>query len=101
MSILKYFKRTDSKSRLSESVLPDPTGPLSSSISSGAIASANERVANVIDISAGSKKGSRGPYQILTSAQKLLVARRASEYGTTAAIKRNNTRIQNCRGLRG
>ena len=87
MSILKYFKRDDSKFRPSSSVLPDPTGPLSSSISPGAIDLANERVADVMDASVGSKKGSRGPYQTLTSAQKLLVARRAAEYGTTAAMK--------------
>ena len=87
MSILKYFKRVDSKSRPSASVLPDPTGPLSSSISPTAISSANERVADVIDASVNSKKGSRGSYQILTWAQKLLVARRAAKYGTTAAMK--------------
>ena len=81
MSILKYFKRVDSKSRPSASVLPDPTGPLSS------IDLANERVADVMDASVDSKKGSRGPYQTLTSAQKILVARRAAEYGTTAAMK--------------
>ena len=56
MSILKYFKRTDSKFRPSASVLPDPTGPLSSSILMGAITSANKRVADVIDTSANSKK---------------------------------------------
>ena len=66
MSILKYFKRVDSKSRPSASVLRDPTGPLSSSISLAAIASANEQVADVIDASVGSKKSSRGSYQILT-----------------------------------
>ena len=66
MSILKYFKRVDSKSRPSASVLQDPTGPLSSSISLAAIASANEQVADVIDASVGSKKSSRGSYQILT-----------------------------------
>ena len=62
MSILKYFKHVNSKSRPSASVLPDPTGSLSSSISPGAIALANERVADVIDASVDSKKGSRGPY---------------------------------------
>ena len=92
LSILKYFKCVDSKSRPSASVLPDPTGPLSLSIYLAAIASANERVADVIDASVDSKKGSRGSYQILTWAQKLLVARRAveygtTEYGTTAAMK--------------
>ena len=87
MSILKYFKRVDSKSRSSASVLPDPTGPLSSSISPTAIASANEQVANVIDATVDGKIGSRGSYQILMWAQKLLVARRAVEYGTTAAMK--------------
>ena len=40
-----------------------------------------------MDASVDSKKGSRGPYQTLTSAQKLLVARRAAEYGTTATMK--------------
>ena len=57
MLILKYFKKTDSKSRPSESVLPDPAGPLSSSLSPGTIASANKRVANVIDTTAEQKKG--------------------------------------------
>ena len=51
------------------------------------IASANEQVADIINTSADSKKGSRGPYQKLTSAQKLLVARKAAEYGTTTAMK--------------
>ena len=87
MSILKYFKCIDSKFCPSTSILPGPTGPLSSSILTRAIASANEQVADVIDTSADSKKGSRGPYQTLTSAQKLLVAWRAAEYGTTTAMK--------------
>ena len=33
------------------------------------------------------KKPCRGPYQTLTDAQKLMIARRAAEYGTTAAIR--------------
>ena len=55
MSILKYFKRVDSKSRPSAGVLPDPTGPLKSSISPGVIASANERVADVMDATTAMK----------------------------------------------
>ena len=58
MSILKYFNHVDSKSRPSASVLPDPSGPLSLSISPPAIASANERVAELIDASVDSKIGS-------------------------------------------
>ena len=51
------------------------------------IASAHERITGIIDTSADSNKGSRGSHQTVTPAQKLSVAQRAAEYGTTAAMK--------------
>ena len=51
MSILRYFKPKDS--------LPDPKGSLSASMSSEAIASANQEVQEAM---ASSAKGKRGPY---------------------------------------
>lgn len=88
MSILKYFKCSESSSQSSSSTqLPDPEGPLSSSVPSGAIAAANKKVAEAMSNSCDGEKSSRGPYLTLTSAQKLLIGRRAAEYGTTAAIR--------------
>ena len=88
MSILNYYKRTkrDSASSLSTN-LPDPEGPLSSSVPPGVIASAKKKVAEKLDEKPDDRKKPRGPYQTLTDAQKLMVARRAAEYGTTAAIR--------------
>ena len=83
MSILKYFKRIDHVSSNSN-VLPDPEGPLSSSVPSEAIASGNKRVREVVD---KCSDGKRGPYLTLTPAQKLLIGQRAAEYGTTSAIR--------------
>ena len=85
MSILKYFKRIDKAE--SSNVLPDPEGPLSTTVPSEAIATANEKVRDVLDNSCEGKRLQRGPYQTLTSAQKLLIGQRAAEYGTTAAMR--------------
>ena len=87
MSILKYFKRVDNGSCSNTNTLPDPEGPLSTSVPSEAIATANKRVRDVLDKSSDGKKSQRGSYQILTPAQKLLIGQRAAEFGTTAAIK--------------
>ena len=49
MLILKYFKRVDNGSCLNRNTLPDPEGPLSTSVPSEAIATANERVRDVLN----------------------------------------------------
>ena len=60
MSILKYFKCTKSDSASSSSsALPDPEGPLISSIPPVAIANVNKKVRERID---DGKKPCRGPY---------------------------------------
>ena len=46
MSILKYFKRKDNAF---SNALPDPEGPLSTMVPSEAIATANEKVRDVLD----------------------------------------------------
>ena len=84
MSILKYFKRIDNES---SNTLTDPEGPLTTTVPSVVIATANEKVREVLDKSSDGKRLQRGPYQTLTSAQKLLVGQRAAEYGMTAAIR--------------
>ena len=54
MSILKYFKRIDKAE--SSNVLPDPEGPLSTTVPSEAIATANEEVRDVLDKSCDGKR---------------------------------------------
>ena len=86
MSIRKFFKPIQK-----DVILPNLHGPLSSEVPPGAIEAANERVSETIQ-SSGSGSGStsntaRGPYTKLTAAQRLMIGKRASEYGTTAAMK--------------
>ena len=50
--------------------MPDPSGPLSEQITSTAIASANVKVLEALKEGEGKKKKSRGPYLLLTPAQK-------------------------------
>ena len=81
MSIWKYFKHVDNGSRLSsptQSVLPDPEGPLSTSVPTGAIAHANK----VTEMLSDRKQLNRGPYLTLTKDQKLVISQRAAEHGT-------------------
>ena len=60
MSILKYFKRIDKAESLN--VLLDPEGPLSMTVPSEVIATANEKVRDVLDKSCDGKRLQRGPY---------------------------------------
>ena len=85
MSILQYFKKQEKTSSPSGDNLLDPTGPLSEKIPSKAIVTVNQKVAEVLEKQGG--KSVRGHYHTLTPAQKLIVGKRAAEYGTTAAIR--------------
>jgi len=87
ISIWKYLKCIDNESGPStptKAVLPDPEGPLSASVPTGAIVCANNKVAEVLDKSSLGKPLSRGPYLTLT---KLVIAQRAAEHGITSAIQ--------------
>ena len=46
-----------------------------------------QRLPIVMLISSGERSGARGPYTVITPAQKFEVGRRATEIGTTAAIR--------------
>lgn len=93
ISILNYFKRCGPSSSLdqqqdtSRPMLPEPSGSLSKSVPSGAIATANKEVTEVLEKPCGGAKSGRGPYITLTSAQKFTIGKRAAQYGTTAAIR--------------
>ena len=81
MSILNYFRRT-SKPADNED-LPDPNGSLSKEVPSSAIAKANALVSSEIEKRCSKE---RGPYLMLTPAQKFEIGRRASEHGVTSAL---------------
>lgn len=86
MALLRYFQL---KSR--KQPLPDPNGDLSSRIPSSGIASANASVSQLLDNVDGSSsidsRGPRGPYNVLTPAQKYEIGKKAAEIGTTAAMR--------------
>ena len=81
MSILKYFRRT-SKPADNED-LPDPNGSLSK-VPSSAITKANALVSSAIEKQCSKE---RGPYLILTPAEKFKIGQRASEHGVTSALR--------------
>ena len=66
--LLKYFNRAQHK----DSILPDPDGPLSRDIPSPSIGITNTRVRQVQQ-EASSERRLRGPYILLTPAQKFSV----------------------------
>ena len=86
MSILKYVKRYPKELSGNPSEenfqLPDPRGPLCTTVPSSAIKAANEQVAEVLTAPA-----TRGPYFKLTPAQRLQVGKRAAEHGIAASIR--------------
>ena len=77
MSILHYFKQA--------SGLPDPKGPLSSAISSRAIAEANKQVQEALG---GEKNAKRGPYQRYSPALRAEIAEYTRRQGAAATARR-------------
>ena len=77
--ILKYCKPV--KSSCSCSSLPEPNGSLSKKVPSKAIELANAEVTSLKEEPRG-----RGPYLILTPAQRFEVGKQAAEHGVTASI---------------
>ena len=76
MSILNYIKRS--------SDLPDPEGPLSKDLKSETIRLVNQKVKPEID---KAQRGERGPYDKLTSSQKTVIGKRATQHRVTATIR--------------
>ena len=84
MSLLNYFSRKRKS-------LPDPNGPLSSTVKPQAIVSANKKVSALLDSSSSKEDSfgsSRGPYMRFSPEQKAQVARYAVESGNKRAIIR-------------
>lgn len=79
MALLRYFKRDDSKA-----VLPNPEGPLSSSMPSSRIKAANDLVEPLVT---KQDSRSRGRYECFTEEEKALIGKRACEVGVTNAIR--------------
>ena len=81
MALLKYFKLKTSPKQS----LPDPNRELSKKIPSSGISSANACLGKLLDgdEKSGSRSDSRGPYTILTPAQKFNIRKRAAEIGDT------------------
>ena len=89
MSIWKYFKRISSEPVKRDEGLPEPTGPLSKSVPVKAIELANAEVKKVQARDSGglASGGKRGPYQILTPAQRYEIGKRAAEHNTTVSLR--------------
>ena len=85
MSILKYLNRSlSSSSNQLLDTLPNPSGSLSEKVPSDVITAANKEVTKVLE---NEPCCTRGPYLMLTPAQKFTIGKRAVEYSTTAAIR--------------
>ena len=67
--------------------LPDPAGPLSSSVPSMAIEQANAAVARVRQDEAGKTNAKGGPYIKLNDEMRAKIGKYASENGDTAAAR--------------
>ena len=87
---MQYFKRAPRPSSTTDTAdqLPEPNGPLSSSVPPKAIELANANVAKAVKDETSSGKGKRsGPYLMLSGAQRFEIGKRASEHGATAALR--------------
>ena len=92
-SIHQYFKPL-SKEKKEDIVLPTPHGPLSSKVPPGAIEAANERVSSKLQPAVtkptsgvSTQDVGRGNYLKVSDAQRFAIAKRAAQFGTTAAIR--------------
>ena len=77
MSLLKYFKLK------SDSVLPNPNGPLSKLVPSSSIIAANEAVKDAIS----ETTKTRGPYVQFTAEEKARMGKRAAECGIASTVR--------------
>ena len=86
MALLQYLQLRDS--------LPDPRGPLSSTIPAQAIAEVNREVQEATSIS--SKKTERGPYKQYSASVRAEIGKYASHHGVAAAAQYFSKKL-NCR----
>ena len=82
MALFRYFKHDTGSS--AGTFLPDPKGPLSTTLGTGTIKAANKAVP---DISPSKKLSSRGQYQSFSSEEQASIVRYALLHGNKAAIR--------------
>ena len=78
LALLRYFKPFDG--------LPNPKGPLTSSISSQAIAAANKEVQKAVGQSSVTGK-KRGTYKKYTATQRFEIGKYSCQYGAAEAAR--------------
>ena len=88
MSILQYYKR------VSEPLMPNPNGPLSTRIPSSAIAAANKEVAEMAANVKTGQSSKRGSYHRYTPKQRAEIGKYASENGVQAARARYSRKLE-------
>jgi len=77
MALLKYFKLK------SDSVLPNPNGPLSKLVPSSSIIAVNKAVKDAISQSTKA----HGPYMQFTAEEKARMGKRAAEFGIASTVR--------------
>ena len=80
MSILQYYKRVSS-------TYPTPNGPLSRSIPSAAIASANREISQMLAANT-SQSRKRGPYHKFSPRERAVIGKYVAECGVLAAKRK-------------
>lgn len=91
MAIHQYFSRD---SRLKNSILPNPTGPLCSQIKPRAITMVNKEVKQLMNNEKANK--TRGQYNVYTEEEKLKVGKRAAETGVIRTIRYFEKEFPDC-----
>ena len=85
MSILQYYKRVSS-------TYPTPNGPLSRSIPSAAIASANREISQMLATNT-SQSRKRGPYHKFSPRERAVIGKYAAESGVLAAKRKFSQKL--------
>ena len=93
-SLLQYFKPA-TKEKKEGIVLPASHRPLSSKVPPGVIEAVNERVSSKLQnpppgsstSNASASRSNRGNYMKVSDAQRFAIAKRAAQFGTTAAMR--------------
>ena len=74
-----------------DTALPNTNGPLSNRMPSEAISSANREVLGLVHKGTGENRQTinttRGPYATFTAAEKVVIAKRAAEFGVTNTLR--------------
>ena len=81
MSLLRYFKASSDTTKL-----PDPCGPLSMTVPSSSIESANTEVKRVIETEESSDRRRRGQYEKFSPELRFQIGKHAAENGVAATM---------------